>query len=446
MTPEIPVPDDVPPATGVTRPAAEPLGRVALASFIGTTIEFYDFYIYGTAAALVLNGEFFPTLSPLNATLASFSTYAVAFVARPVGSVLFGHFGDRIGRKSMLVASLLLMGLSTAAVGIVPGYHSWGIWAPVVLVVLRCLQGIGLGGEWGGAALLAVEHAPRQRRGLYGAFPQLGPSLGFFCATGIFLVLSTSIRDTAFVSWGWRIPFLLSLLLVVVGLVVRLKISETPVFAEAMARRESRPVPIVEVLRRHPRELLLGSGAMVVAYGLFYTATTYCLSYGTSKLGISRNTMLGISLIAVVFLAVGTWFSARGSDALGRRRWVAAGSGVAVIWGLVLFPLMDTRSVVAVAIALGICLLIMGMIYGPMGAYLPELFHTDVRYSASGLAYSLGGVVGGSVAPLLATRLQAAFGASSVGWYVSAMAVLSLVCVLALPETREQSLSAAESS
>jgi MFS family permease len=291
-----------------------------------------------------------------------------------------------------------------------------------------------------------VEHAPPHRRGLYGAFPQLGPSLGFFCATGIFLLLSTSIRDTAFVSWGWRIPFLLSLLLVVVGLVVRLKISETPVFAEAMARRESSRVPIVEVLRRHPRELLLGSGGMVVAYGLFYTATTYCLSYGTSKLGISRNTMLGISLIAVVFLAAGTWFSASGSDAMGRRRWVAAGSGIAVIWGLVLFPLMDTRNVVAVGIALGVCLLIMGMIYGPIGAYLPELFHTDVRYSASGLAYSLGGVVGGSVAPLVATRLQAAFGASSVGWYVSAMALLSLVCVLALPETRQRSLATGEIS
>ncbi|UZJ32103.1 MFS transporter [Streptomyces endophytica] len=427
-------------ATTAPAESKESLRRVAVASFIGTAIEFYDFYIYGTAAALVLNDAFFPTLDPVNATLASFSTYAVAFAARPLGSVIFGHFGDRVGRKSVLVASLLLMGLSTAFVGLLPGYGAWGIWAPLLLIALRFLQGIGLGGEWGGAALLAVEHAPRGRRGLYAAFPQLGPSVGFFAATGVFWLLSSELDDAAFRSWGWRVPFLLSFLLVGVGLFVRLKISETPVFARALDAQEAGKVPAADVLRRHPRELLLGAGGMIIAYGLFYTATTYCLSYATGTLGISRNTMLGLSLVACLFLAAGTWVAATRSDGAGRRKLVLLGSGCAVVWGLVLFPLLDTRQPVLVALGIGGALFCMGVIYGPMGAFLPELFGTTVRYSGASLAYNLGGVLGGAVAPLVATRLQSSFGSASVGWYVSAMAVVSLACVLALPETRERDL------
>ncbi|MEU7488014.1 MFS transporter [Streptomyces sp. NPDC042319] len=419
----------------------ESLRRVAVASFIGTAIEFYDFYIYGTAAALVLNQAFFPTLDPVNATLASFSTYAVAFAARPLGSIVFGHFGDRVGRKSVLVVSLLLMGLSTAFVGLLPGYATLGIWAPVLLILLRFVQGIGLGGEWGGAALLAVEHAPKKRRGLYAAFPQLGPSVGFFAATGIFWLLSSVLEDTAFRSWGWRIPFLLSFLLIAVGLFVRLKISETPVFAKVMDAQEASKVPTLDVIRGHWRELLLGSGGMIIAYGLFYTATTYCLSYATGTLGVSRNTMLGLSLVACLFLAAGTWLAATRSDGAGRRKLILAGCGLAVVWGLILFPLLDTESPVLVAVALGGALFCMGVVYGPMGAYLPELFGTKVRYSGASLAYNLGGVLGGAVSPLIATRLQSAFGSSSVGWYVSAMAVVSLLCVLVLPETRERELA-----
>lgn len=415
--------------------------RVAVASFIGTAIEFYDFYIYGTAAALVLNEAFFPTLDPVNGTLASFSTYAVAFAARPIGSVIFGHFGDRVGRKSVLVASLLLMGLSTALVGLLPGYGTLGIWAPILLILLRFLQGIGLGGEWGGAALLAVEHAPKKKRGLYAAFPQLGPSVGFFAATGVFWLLSSVLSDDAFRSWGWRVPFLLSFLLVGVGLFVRLRISETPVFAKVMAAQEASKAPTLDVLRRYPRELLLGAGGMIVAYGLFYTATTYCLAYSTGTLGISRNTMLGLSMIACLFLAAGTWLAATRSDGAGRRKLILAGAGLAVVWGLVLFPLLDTKQPVLMALAIGGALFCMGVVYGPMGAYLPELFGTNVRYSGASLAYNLGGVLGGAVSPLVATRLQSAFGSSSVGWYVSAMAVVSLVCVLALPETRERELA-----
>ncbi|WP_374991147.1 MFS transporter [Streptomyces sp. LHD-70] len=423
-----------------TDESPESLRRVAVASFIGTAIEFYDFYVYGTAAALVLNDAFFPNLTPVNGTLAAFSTYAVAFAARPIGSLVFGHFGDRVGRKSVLVASLLLMGLSTALVGLLPGYGTWGIWAPLLLVLLRFLQGVGLGGEWGGAALLAVEHAPRGKRGMFAAFPQLGPSVGFFAATGIFWLLSSVLDDEAFRSWGWRVPFLLSFLLVAVGLFVRLRISETPVFARVMAAQEASKAPALEVFKRHPRELLLGAGGMVVAYGLFYTATTYCLAYGTNTLGVSRNTMLGLSLVACVFLAAGTWFAATRSDARGRRRLILAGSGLAVVWGFVLFPLMDTEQPVLIAIALGGALFCMGVVYGPMGAYLPELFGARVRYSGASFAYNLGGVAGGAVAPLVATRLQESFGSGAVGWYVSAMAVVSLVCVLALPETREREL------
>lgn len=429
--------EQVPGADG----SPESMRRVAVASFIGTAIEFYDFYIYGTAAALVLNEAFFPTLDPVNATLASFSTYAVAFAARPIGSVVFGHFGDRVGRKSVLVASLLLMGLSTALVGLLPGYGTLGIWAPILLILLRFLQGIGLGGEWGGAALLAVEHAPKKKRGMYAAFPQLGPSVGFFAATGVFWLLSAVLSDDAFRSWGWRVPFLLSFLLVGVGLFVRLRISETPVFAKVMDAQEASKVPTLDVLRRYPRELLLGAGGMVVAYGLFYTATTYCLAYSTGTLGVSRNTMLGLSLVACLFLAAGTWLAATRSDGAGRRKLVLVGAGLAVVWGLVLFPLLDTEQPVLMALALGGALFCMGVVYGPMGAYLPELFGTKVRYSGASLAYNLGGVLGGAVSPLVATRLQSAFGSSSVGWYVSAMAVVSLVCVLALPETRERELA-----
>ncbi|MFE0105016.1 MFS transporter [Streptomyces sp. NPDC059009] len=419
----------------------ESLRRVAVASFIGTAIEFYDFYIYGTAAALVLNDAFFPTLGSANATLASFSTYAVAFAARPLGSVVFGHFGDRVGRKSVLVASLLMMGLSTAFVGLLPGYGTWGVWAPLLLILLRFVQGIGLGGEWGGAALLAVEHAPSRKRGLYAAFPQLGPSVGFFAATGVFWLLSESLSDEAFRSWGWRVPFLLSFVLVAVGLFVRLKISETPVFTKVMDAQEASKVPTLDVIRRFPRELLLGAGGMVVAYGLFYTATTYCLAYATGPLGVSRDTMLGVSLVACLFLAAGTWLAATRSDGVGRRRLIVAGAALAVVWGLVLFPLLDTEQPVLMALAVGGALFCMGVVYGPMGAYLPELFAARVRYSGASLAYNLGGVLGGAVAPLVATRLQSAFGSSSVGWYVSGMAVVSLLCVLALPETRERELT-----
>ncbi|MGW0805425.1 MFS transporter [Nonomuraea sp. NPDC002799] len=421
--------------------AAPSRSRIAVASLIGTAVEFYDFYIYGTAAALVLNTAFFPGMDPVAGSLAAFSTFAVAFISRPLGSAVFGHWGDRIGRKSMLVVSLLVMGLSTVLIGLLPGYASIGVLAPVLLVLLRFTQGIGLGGEWGGAALLATEHAPPGKRGLYAMFPQLGPSVGFIVANGLFLILGETLSDGEFEGWGWRLPFVASLLLVIVGLYVRLKISETPVFQKAMDQRKIAKVPFAGLMRHQWRRVLLGAGAMTIAYTLFYTATTYCLAYGTTSLHVSKTTMLGLTMIGVIFMAAGTVGSAMVSDRLGRRRTLMAGTGVAVVWGLVMFPLMETGSIVLIGVALSGALGLMGLIFGPMGAYLPELFRTEYRYSGASVAYSLGGVLGGAVPPLVATSMQASgLGVMAVGGYVSAMAVLSLLCLFALPETGDDTL------
>ena len=415
--------------------------RIAVASCVGTAIEFYDFYIYGTAAALVLNTAFFPGLDPLAGTLASFSTFAVAFLSRPLGSAVFGHWGDRTGRKSMLIVSLLVMGLSTVVIGLLPGYATIGVAAPVLLVLLRFAQGIGLGGEWGGAALLAAEHAPEGRRGRYAMFPQLGPAAGFVVANGLFLVLGATLGDARFGDWGWRLPFVASLALVLVGLYVRLRISETPVFQAAMDQRRIAKVPFAALMRGQWRRVLLAAGAMTIAYTLFYTATTYCLAYGTATLGIPKTTMLGLTMVGVGFMAAGTVVSAIVSDRLGRRRTLIAGTAVAAVWGLVMFPLMDTRSAPLAGVALAGALGLMGLVFGPMGAYLPELFRTEFRYSGASVSYSLGGVLGGAVPPLVATGLQAGgLGATAVGWYVSAMALLSLLCLLGLPETGDQPL------
>ncbi|MFI0419877.1 MFS transporter [Spongiactinospora sp. 9N601] len=415
--------------------------RVAAASLIGTAIEFYDFYIYGTAAALVLNTAFFPQLDPLAGTLAAFSTFAVAFLSRPLGSAVFGHWGDRIGRKSMLVVSLLLMGLSTVAIGLLPGYAAIGVAAPTLLVLLRFMQGVGLGGEWGGAALLATEHAPPGRRGLYAMFPQLGPPVGFIAANGLFLVLGATLTEGQFAGWGWRLPFVASLLLVLIGLYVRLKISETPVFQAAMDQRRIARVPFAGLIRHQWRRVLLGAGAMVISYTLFYTATTYCLSYATATLGIPRTTMLALTMLGVVFMAAGTIVSSSLSDRLGRRRVLICAAGLSVVWGLVMFPLLETRSVVLAGVALAGALGLMGLAFGPMGAFLPELFRTEFRYSGASVAYSLGGVLGGAVPPLVATAMQrGGLGTTGVGIYVAAMAALSLACVLALPETLDRDL------
>jgi metabolite-proton symporter len=418
------------------------IGRVAIASFVGTAVEFYDFYIYGIAVALVINTEFFPNLSSTAGTLAAFSTFAVAFIARPLGSLLFGHFGDRLGRKSTLVASLLTMGLSTVAIGLLPGYATIGAAAPTGLVLLRFVQGLGLGGEWGGAALLAAEYAPKGKRGWYGIFPQLGPPIGFFTAGGVFLVLSSVLDEAAFRSWGWRVPFLISVVLVAVGLVVRLRIAETPVFAAIQRSREYSRAPLVDMLRQAPLRILLSAGAIIVGYVLFYVTTTFSLSYATHTLELSSTVMLFLQIMAIWVMALTIVVSCRMSDRLGRRSVLAAGcAGVAVV-GPVFFPLLDTKSFPLIGLALVLALGVSGWVYGPLAAFLPELFDARHRYSASSFSYNLGGVLGGGLAPTVASWLVAHHGAGSVGYYLAGAAVISFLCTLALPETRHVDLAA----
>lgn len=431
----VPAPEHSPPA---------PMRRVAVASFIGTAIEFYDFYIYATAAALVLDSAFFPELDPVAGRVAAFSTFAVAFMSRPLGSILFGHWGDRVGRKSMLVASLLVMGLSTVAIGLLPGYATAGLLAPVLLVVLRFLQGIGLGGEWGGAALMATEHAPEGRRGMYAMFPQLGPPVGFIAANGLFLLIGTVLSDDQFVAWGWRIPFIFSIVLVAVGLYVRLQIAETPVFQKTMDARQVARAPFLELLRYQWREVVLGALAMAVTYCLFYTATAYGLAYATDPAGLAmdRNAVILATMIGAVGMAVGTVYASMASDRRGRRPTMMLFTVVAIVYGGFMFPLVDTGSLLGVTIAFTVALVLMGLIFGPMGAFLPELFRTRYRYSGSSLAYSLGGVLGGAVPPLIATTLQATpLGSTAVGLFVSAVGVVSLLALWALKETKDTAMA-----
>jgi metabolite-proton symporter len=414
--------------------------RIVFASFIGTAIEFYDFYVYATAAALVIGPVFFPHGSATAQALSAFVTFGIAFVARPIGSFLFGHFGDRIGRKSTLVASLLVMGLSTTAIGFVPGYDAIGTLAPILLCVLRFGQGIGLGGEWGGAALLATEYAPPGKRGWFGMFPQLGPSVGFLVSNGLFFGLALGLTDTQFKSWGWRIPFVVSAVLVALGLYVRLKIAETPAFQAALERRERVRMPIATLLSHHWRPTLLGALAMVVCYTLFYISTVFSLSYGVATLHIPRPTFLGLLCFAVVFMGLATPLSAWLSDRFGRRPVLIVGSIAAVLSGFTMAPLLGSGSLPLVALFLTIELFLMGVTFAPMGALLPELFPTNVRYTGAGVAYNVGGILGASIAPYIAQLLAAQGGLSWVGAYVSVASAVSLVGVLLMRETRDTSL------
>ena len=415
--------------------------RVATASFIGTAIEFYDFYVYATAAALVIGPVFFPQTDGTAQMLSAFLTFGIAFLARPLGSILFGHFGDRIGRKSTLVASLLLMGVCTTLIGVLPGYATIGAWAPVLLCLLRFGQGLGLGGEWGGAALLATENAPEGKRAWFGMFPQLGPSIGFLAANGLFLILAMTLSDEQFRSWGWRIPFLLSAALVMVGLYVRLKLEETPIFANAVARQERVKMPLVELFSRYWAPVLLGSLAMVVCYALFYISAVFSLSYGVANLGYSRETFLGLLCFAVLFMAAATPLAAWASDRFGRKPVLILGGVLALLSGFTMEPLLGHGSTTGVALFLCLELFLMGITFAPMGALLPELFPTHVRYTGASAAYNLGGIVGASAAPFFAQKLVAMGGLSWVGGYVSAAAALSLIAIFCLKETRYNDLN-----
>lgn len=422
--------------------AKTPMHRVALASCAGTTIEFYDFFIYGTAAALVFPTVFFPALGTAAGVTASFATFAVAFVARPLGAIIFGHFGDRLGRKKTLISTLLLMGFATVLIGLLPSASSIGIAAPILLVTLRFLQGIAVGGEWAGATLLAAEYAPAHKRGLYAVFPQTGPAIAFFLSSATFLTVNVFVGETstAFIEWGWRVPFILSSLLVLVGLYVRLKVEETPMFKRAaeQPRETGGAGPLVGVFRHHWREIFLAAGSLSMLFAFFYVGTAFLTAYGTTTVGLSRATVLTIGLIASVIFGATIVLSGIYSDRFGRRRILMISCALSVPWALVLFPLLDTGSPVAFAVGLIVTLMIFGISYGPAGALLPEMFPTRFRYTGAGMAYNLAGVIGGGTAPIMAANLSSSYGSWSVGLMLAGFGLLSLLCAIALPETRHR--------
>jgi metabolite-proton symporter len=413
--------------------------QVLFASLVGTTVEFFDFYIYATAAVLVFPALFFPASDPASARLASLATFGIAFVARPIGSALFGHFGDRIGRKTTLVLALSTMGLSTVTIGLLPTYGTIGIAAPLLLALCRFGQGIGLGGEWGGAVLLAVENAPPGKRAFYGMFPQLGAPIGFFFSGGVFLVLSHWMTDQQFFAFGWRLPFLASAVLVFLGLYVRLAITETPVFRDAKARGEQHAVPLLTVLRSHLVPLVAGIAVCICTFVLFYLMTVFALSWGTSALGYSRQKFLLMQLFCVALFAVTIPISAIIAER-GRRRVMIAITIAIAIFGIFLGPLFASGTTGATAMmALGLAL--MGVTYGPLGTLISELFPTAVRYTGASFAFSMAGILGASLAPYIATWLAKNYGLSYVGYYLSLSAVITLLGLLAIRETAQTSLT-----
>ena len=420
--------------------------RVAFASFVGTTIEWYDFFIYGTAAALVLNQAFFPTFSPIAGTLAAFASFAVGFIARPLGGVVFAHFGDRVGRKPMLVISLMLMGVATLLIGLLPGYTTIGVWAPIVLVTLRFLQGIGVGGEWGGAALMAVEHAPANRRGFYGSWPQVGVPAGLLLGTLVFAIVSANVSDAAFVAWGWRIPFLLSALLIVVGLFIRLKISESPVFEQAMQEREERQeeaqLPVLEAIKTYPKTMGLATGSFIGTHATFYIASVWMISYATEQIGYDRTTVLNANAIlssADLLMIVG--FGAL-SDYLGRRPLFLGGMAILALFAFPYLWLVNTGTIwlfIAGGLVVQAC---RSSVYGPLSAYFSELFSTRMRYSGASVSYQVASILGGGFAPLIATGLVAWTGSYvGVAVYIIAVSLISLVSTYLLTETFRKDLT-----
>jgi len=406
--------------------------RVLFASLIGTTIEFFDFYIFATASVLVFPKLFFPAGDATSAQLQSFATFAVAFFARPIGSAVFGHFGDRVGRKATLVAALLTMGLSTVVIGLLPTYTAIGIAAPLLLVLCRFGQGLGLGGEWGGAVLLATENAPPGQRAWYGMFPQLGAPIGFICSAGIFLVLTATMNDAQFFAWGWRVPFLLSSLLVLVGLYVRLRLQETPAFLRAIEQNERVAVPIGAVLTRHALILVIATFVCLATFVLFYLMTVFSLSWGTASLGYARVEFLIMQILAMLAFGAAIPLSAVIADKRGRRAMLIVATVAILAFGLLFGPMFVKDQPLLVLVFLALGLFLMGLTYGPLGTAMAELFPTAVRYTGASLAFNLAGILGASLAPYFATSLARDYGVAAVGWYLAGAALLTLLALLAI--------------
>jgi len=414
-----------------TNTTANPVRRILVASLIGTTIEFFDFYIYATAAVLVFPKLFFPSSSPTVATLASFATFALAFIARPIGAALFGHFGDRNGRKATLVAALMTMGPSTVAIGLLPSYHSIGIFAPALLCLFRFGQGLGLGGEWGGAVLLATENAPEGKKAWYGMFPQLGAPIGFLASSGIFLLLSKTLSDQQFLAFGWRIPFVASALLVWVGLYVRLKITETPDFLKIIEKNDRVKLPVADVFTKHTKAIILGTFATITTFLLFYLMTVFTLSWGTSALHYSKTSYLIAQMISMLFFGLGIPISAVLADKIGRNKMLIIATVSIFIFGLFFSQLFSTGIWVITVIFQVIGMFLMGLTYGPIGTALSEIFPASVRYTGASLCFTLAGILGASLTPFLATTLATKYSLTYVGFYLSFAAAISFVALLA---------------
>ncbi|MFF3328648.1 MFS transporter [Streptomyces sp. NPDC002888] len=462
--PELPfktVPEIVGPGPAVSAPPPPAASRIAVASLVGTTIEYYDFAVYGTASALVLGPAFFPSGNATVSSLAAFLTFAAAFLSRPLGVALFGTIGDRLGRRRALVVSLLLMGVATVGVGLLPTYETAGLLAPVLLVTLRLLQGVSMGGEWGGAVLLAAEHAPPGRRALFASIPQAGPSLGFLLSSAVILpTLNLAGRD-AFTDWAWRIPFLLSTVLVVVGLWVRSTVSESPVFtsatggttqtqaaggtpqAQAVGARPKAPAsvprfPLGALLTRYPGRLLLGVGAAMGGSAVYYLTIVYSLSYGPKELGIPQNTMLTAASVGAAAGIAITLPVARLADRIGRRPVMLTGAVGCVVWAIPMYASLSSRDIWVITGAYTIGLMLLALMFSPVAAFLPELFPARLRYTGASAAFILANTLGGGFAPLVATWLNSHWESPLVlGFYSGALCLLSLLCLLALPETRD---------
>jgi len=410
---------------------ANPIARILTASLIGTTIEFFDFYIYATAAVLVFPKLFFPAADPTSATLESLATFALAFFARPLGAALFGHFGDRKGRKATLVAALLTMGPSTVAIGLLPGYASIGVTAPLLLALFRFGQGLGLGGEWGGAVLLATENAPAHKKAWYGMFPQLGAPIGFLVSSSTFFFLNKAMSEADFINYGWRIPFIASALLVWVGLYVRLKIAETPEFTKMANSNKQSKIPVADVFLKHTKAITLGTLATVTTFLLFYLMTVFTLSWGTTALHYAKSNFLIAQMISMLFFGLGIPLSAVLADKYGRNKMLIAATALIMIFGLLFSTLFTAGSLVMTAAFLSLGMFLMGLTYGPIGTALAGIFPAAVRYTGSSLAFTLAGILGASLTPYLATTLAHNYGLAYVGYYLTVAALISLLALLA---------------
>jgi len=438
--------------------AAEPkMRKVAMTSLAGTSIEWYDFFLYGTAAALIFPTAFFPAdMPPMAALIASFGTFAVGFVARPVGGVLFGHFGDRMGRKKALVVALLMMGGATTVIGLLPTYETIGIAAPIALTVLRFVQGLAIGGQWGGAMLLVTESAPPDKRGYYGAFAQAGAPVGVILANLAFILVSGVLPEDDFTSWGWRIPFLMSVILIGLSMYVQLHLEDTPAFKELKRRQEAQPLqtearrpvvrggsPVLDALRKHPREIFLGAGAFLSVQVMFYILIAFVVAYGSNPAGVGlpRDTMLMAVLVGSVAQIPALFLSSMWSDRHGRRGVYMLGAVLVGVWAFALFPLIDTGEFIWIVLAISVGQICLSMMYGPQAAFFAELFSTEVRYSGASLGYQIGAILGGALSPTIATALWMTYGTVYVSAYIAVASALTLICVLLLSETRGRNLN-----